>query len=80
MPISICKKCEKEFAYDFDLGLNIKYFASESSSRGFRAGGDFPCCPDCESWCETEESRNYNSSKITMTTQFIPMRVKKLDK
>ena len=55
MPISSCKKCQKEFAYDFSIGLNIKYYETEATPHYFRAGGDAPsCCPNCETECTLE--------------------------
>lgn len=55
MPDSLCENCQKEFFYDIDLGLNIARFEGESNRIGFRAGGDFPCCPICEKRCAFEK-------------------------
>jgi hypothetical protein len=74
MPESFCQSCKKSFAYDFDLGLNVKYFQSEATRTCFFGGGDFPCCPECETRCLTEEARNYQSSQIRWETKLVRKR------
>ena len=71
MPNSKCENCKTAFAYDLNLGLNVKYFECEANAQGFRAGGDFPCCPNCESRCE-KESAEFFSIKVKTEIRFNP--------
>ena len=70
MPLSFCKTCDCEFFYDEDLGLNVKFYQSESNAHCFQCSGDFPICPKCDAKCQTEAAINYDKSQIRVEIKF----------
>lgn len=64
-----CQNCSFEFDWDIDLGLNVKYYESEATSTHFRAGGVFPCCPNCD--LRVVPIPSYSLSYIKMETKFV---------
>ena len=57
MPTSNCKKCQQAFAYDVDLGLNVKFYPLEATRHHVRASRVMPCCPACGVECERQQER-----------------------
>lgn len=70
MPTSNCKNCQTDFAYDFDLGLNVKFYEYEATPRYFRASGESPCCPNCEARCDAER-KTFGFSDIKFETRIV---------
>ncbi len=73
MPITNCTNCETEFPFDFELGLNVKYYEAEASRSGFRAGGDTACCPNCEARY-TPPQKTFGWGEIKIKTGFVMRR------
>ena len=65
-----CQNCEHEFAWDVKTGLNVKYYEAEATPKYFRAGGDAPCCPNCEQRVEPRKTV-FGWHDIKFETRFV---------
>ena len=81
-----CNHCKFEFPYDPEIGLNEKYFQSQSTITYFNPGGTGPCCPNCnkrtrilgKTVSESEQERDrpkYRHEYNFMTPGYTRMRV-----